>query len=177
MIHRCDCLRLTMLLSTFSDSLTDLGTQSNPICGQHLSCANPRGPSLLTPRHIHVTDRSGIVVLRCLSIIWYLTCHFTFDCRPVSQIAMQPRDRQPESQIGISLCSQRAWSLRVNRTGKFFPGMSTVVTVRIMRILSVVVCSDVLIIHMILCCLHANWMRNKSESHSTNYPTLHAGCN
>ena len=55
--------------------------------------------------------------------------------------------------------------------------MSTVVTVRIMRILSIVVCSDVLIIHMILCCLHANWMRNKSESHPTNYPTLHAGRN
>ena len=77
MIHRSDRLRPTMPQSTFPDSLTGRGAQTNHICGQYLSRANPRGSSLVTPRPTHVTNRSNIAIVRCRSIIWYLTCHFT----------------------------------------------------------------------------------------------------
>ena len=45
-----------------------------------------------------------------------------------------------------------------------------------MRTLSVVLRADVLITHKILCGFHANLLRNKSKSHSTDHPTLNLGC-
>ena len=78
--------------------------------------------------------------------------------------------------LAISSCSQRTWTSRVNCSDKFFPGRSTVVTARIMRTLSVVLRADVLITHKILCGLHANLLKNKYKSNSTNHPTLHLGC-
>ena len=99
-----------------------------------------------------------------------------FDCRPVGRNAMHPRDRQLDSQIGHALCSQRTWTSRVNCSDKFLPGRSTVVTARIMRTLSVVLRADVLITHKIMCGLHANLLRNKSKSHSTDHPTPNLGC-
>ena len=78
--------------------------------------------------------------------------------------------------LTISSCSQRTWTSRVNCSDKFLPGRSTVVTARIMRTLSVVLRADVLITHKILCGLHANLLRNKSKSHSTDHPTLNLGC-
>ena len=86
-----------------------------------------------------------------------------FDCRPVGRSTMQPRDRQLDSQIGHTLCSQRTWTSRVNCSDKFLPGRSTVVTARILCTLSVVLRADVLITHMILCGLHANLLKKQVQ--------------
>ena len=176
MIHRCDRLRPTMRSAPFLGSLADLGAQSNHICGQHLSRANPRGPSLVTARPIHPTNRSDIVLVRCRSIIWHLTGHFTSISGQSAGIPCTRAIGSSIRRLTISLCSQRTWPWRVNCSGEFLPSRSTVVTVRIMRTLSVVLCANMPITHMILCSLHANLMRNKSESHSTDHPTLHVGC-
>ena len=99
----------TMRSAPFLGSLADLGAQSNHICGQHLSRANPRGPSLVIARPIHPTNRSDIVLVRCRSIIWHLTGHFTSISGQSAGIPCTRAIGRSIRRLTISLCSQRTW--------------------------------------------------------------------